>query len=136
CVGGQFARAGQPGPGVTLTVTIEALGARGEGITTLSEKRVFVPFTLKGETAEVSVNDERGTLVSLQDASTARVEPFCPYFGTCGGCALQHAGPDVYADFKRGLVIEALHHRGIETDVSPLIDARGEGRRRATFHAT
>lgn len=121
---------------MTLTVTIEALGARGEGIATVSGKRVFVPFTLKGETAEIDVNDERGTLVSLQDASTARAEPFCPHFGSCGGCALQHAGPDVYADFKRGLVIEALHHRGIETDVSALIDARGEGRRRATFHAT
>ncbi len=61
---------------MTLTVTIEALGARGEGIATVSGKRVFVPFTLKGETAEIDVNNERGTPVSLKDVSTARADSF------------------------------------------------------------
>src|SRR5690606_16270936 len=59
----------------------------------------------------------------------------CPYFTRCGGCALQHVGPDAYAAFKRELVVGALRHAGIETDVKALVDARGAGRRRATLHA-
>ena len=121
---------------MTITVAIEALGQRGEGIADVGGERVFVPFTLPGETADIEATGDRGTLVSLRDVSPDRIDPFCPYFGTCGGCALQHAGPALYAEFKRGLVVEALRHRGIETDVSPLLDARGEGRRRATLHAT
>jgi 23S rRNA (uracil1939-C5)-methyltransferase len=31
-------------------------------------------------------------------------------------------------------VVEALRHAGIEAEVAPLVDAHGEGRRRATFH--
>jgi 23S rRNA (uracil1939-C5)-methyltransferase len=97
---------------------------------------VFVPFTLPGDIAEITAEADRGTLVELVAPGPDRVVPFCPYFGTCGGCLLQHVGPDTYADFKRDLVVSALQHAGIEVEVAPLIDARGNGRRRATLHAT
>jgi 23S rRNA (uracil1939-C5)-methyltransferase len=116
-------------------VTITALGARGDGIALVGDRRVFVPFTLPGEVVEVDVEDDRGTTVSFRDRSPDRIEPFCPYFTVCGGCLLQHVGPDTYAAFKRDLVVDALTHGGIETTVSPLVDARGNGRRRATLHA-
>lgn len=119
---------------MTETVTITGLGQRGEGLTEHHGQRLFVPFTLPGETADIDVEGDRATVVSLRDASSARTAPFCPYFGTCGGCALQHAGPELYAGFKRDLVVEALRHRSIETDVSPLLHARGNGRRRAVLH--
>lgn len=63
-----------------------------------------------------------------------RVEPFCPYFGACGGCTLQHFGPASYAAFKHQRVGEALTRAGIETALAPLVDAHGTGRRRATLH--
>lgn len=119
---------------MTGTVTITGLGQRGEGLAEHHGLRLFVPFTLPGETADIDVDGDRATIVSLRDASPARTDPFCPYFGTCGGCALQHAGPGVYDGFKRDLVVEALRHRGIETNVSTLLDARGNGRRRAVLH--
>ena len=63
-----------------------------------------------------------------------RAEPFCPYFGTCGGCTLQHFGPVSYEAHKRGLVAEALAHGRVTASVAPMIEAHGEGRRRATLH--
>jgi 23S rRNA (uracil1939-C5)-methyltransferase len=54
----------------------------------------------------------------------------------CGGCLLQHLGPQTYAAFKRDLVVAALVHGGVDTTVAALVDARGNGRRRATLHAT
>ena len=36
--------------------------------------------------------------------------PFCPYFGTCGGCTLQHFGPASYMALKQELVERALRY--------------------------
>lgn len=63
-----------------------------------------------------------------------RAEPFCPYFGTCGGCTLQHLGPVSYDSYKRGLVEDALSKAHVAAAVMPMIEAHGEGRRRATLH--
>ncbi|MDE3176612.1 MAG: class I SAM-dependent RNA methyltransferase [Pseudomonadota bacterium] len=63
------------------------------------------------------------------------VAPICRYFGTCGGCAAQHMPAARYAEWKRGAVVAALAGAGVEAPVGALVDAHGEGRRRATFHA-
>ena len=63
-----------------------------------------------------------------------RAEPFCPYFGVCGGCTLQHFGPPSYMALKQELVESALRAAHIQTDVGALIEAHGDGRRRATLH--
>ncbi len=117
-----------------IEATITSLGQRGEGVTEIDGTRVFVPFTLPGERIEIDAEAERGHMVRLLEKSSDRIEPFCPYFGTCGGCALQHAGPSTYAAFKRGLVETALSHAGIDVPVAPLVDAQGAGRRRTTLH--
>lgn len=96
--------------------------------------RVFVPLALPGETVEAELRGERGAVVSVQSASPMRVEPACPHFGRCGGCALQHADPAFVAEWKRGLVAIALRHRGLQAAVSPTRDAHGAGRRRVTLH--
>jgi 23S rRNA (uracil1939-C5)-methyltransferase len=66
-----------------------------------------------------------------QDSAT----PFCPYFGTCGGCTLQHYGPASYDALKRGLVEDALRYHRVQARLEPTIEAHGDGRRRATLHA-
>ncbi|MEO6013147.1 MAG: RNA methyltransferase [Devosia sp.] len=63
-----------------------------------------------------------------------RAEPFCPYFGVCGGCTLQHFGPVSYAAYKQGLLADGLTYQHIDVPAAPLVDARGDGRRRATLH--
>ena len=64
-----------------------------------------------------------------------RADPFCPYFGTCGGCTLQHFGPASYMALKQNLVESALRYSHVAAEVAPLIEAHGDGRRRATLHA-
>jgi 23S rRNA (uracil1939-C5)-methyltransferase len=117
-----------------IETTISTLGQRGEGVTEIDGTRIYVPFTLPGERIEIDATDDRGHMVRLLDRSADRIEPFCPYFGTCGGCALQHAGPQTYSAFKRGLVETALSHAGVDAIVAPLINAEGAGRRRTTLH--
>ena len=114
---------------------IERLGQRGEGIARTPDGPVYVPYALAGETVLAEVSGERGKLVEILVPSPARIDAFCPYYSLCGGCAVQTLAPDAYADWKRTLLIDALRHAGLAPLVDPLIDAHGEGRRRATFHA-
>lgn len=114
---------------------IGEVGHQGDGIAVAAGERLFVPYTLPGETVEVAREGERARLVNIIAPSVERIEPICPYFGVCGGCALQHWRGDGYRAWKRALVSSALEHAGIETEVAPLIDAHGEGRRRAVLHA-
>jgi 23S rRNA (uracil1939-C5)-methyltransferase len=113
-------------------VTIVSLNARGEGV---AADGTVVPLTLPGETALVEADGERARVVELAAASPDRAEPICGYFGRCGGCASQHMGARLYAAWKRDGVVRALQRAGVAAEVGPLVDAHGEGRRRATFHA-
>jgi 23S rRNA (uracil1939-C5)-methyltransferase len=117
---------------------IKQLGRRGDGIVDTPAGPLYVPYTLPGETAEVDVwpgHPDRRRLVRVDVASPERIAPICPHFGTCGGCALQHWDAARYRDWKRGLVLEALAWASIDAPVDEVIDAHGEGRRRAVFHA-
>jgi 23S rRNA (uracil1939-C5)-methyltransferase len=114
---------------------IASIGHHGDGIAETASGPVFVPYSLPGETVEAGREGSRAEIVSIHKPSPDRIEPFCPHFGTCGGCAIQHWREDKYRAWKRDLVVTALSQAGIETEVGELIDAHGEGRRRATLHA-
>jgi 23S rRNA (uracil1939-C5)-methyltransferase len=97
-----------------------------------------VPYSLPGETADVDPwpgHPDRRHLIRVETPSPERIAPVCPHFGICGGCALQHWATARYRDWKRALVTQALAQAGLDAPVDDLIDAHGEGRRRAVFHA-
>jgi 23S rRNA (uracil1939-C5)-methyltransferase len=119
-------------------LAIDSLGARGDGIAQTAAGALYVPYTLPGETVEVDPwpgHPDRRSLLRVEAASTARIAPICPHFGVCGGCALQHFDAAPYRAWKREMVVAQLRHAGIAADVGDLIDAHGEGRRRAVLHA-
>jgi 23S rRNA (uracil1939-C5)-methyltransferase len=116
-------------------LSIERLGQRGEGIAHTGSGNVFIPYTMPGDTVSADISGETGRLIEILAPSPDREAPFCPYYGTCGGCAIQGYGEEAYRAWKRALVVDALAHAGVKAIVDPLIDAHGEGRRRAAFHA-
>ena len=119
-------------------LTIARLGRRGDGIADTPAGPVFVPFALPGEIVEAEAwpgHPDRRLPIKIEQASPERIAPICPHFGTCGGCALQHWTAARYREWKRGLVVESLSQAGLDASVDELIDAHGEGRRRAVLHA-
>jgi 23S rRNA (uracil1939-C5)-methyltransferase len=119
-------------------LVIDRLAHRGDGLADTPAGPVFVPYTLPGETVEVERVDghpDRRHLLRIETASPERIEPFCPHFGVCGGCAIQHWSAARYREWKRGLVVDAFQQAGLGAPIGELIDAHGDGRRRATFHA-
>jgi 23S rRNA (uracil1939-C5)-methyltransferase len=123
---------------VAEQIAIARIGHRGDGIAETPAGPIYVPYTLPGETVEVEPwpgHPDRRHLVRVDAASAERIAPICPHFGICGGCALQHWSAARYRDWKRALVVEALAQAGLDAPVADLLDAHGEGRRRAVFHA-
>jgi 23S rRNA (uracil1939-C5)-methyltransferase len=120
-------------------LVIDHVGHRGDGVATVGGESVYVPYTLGGETVEVAPvpghHPDRRRLVAVEIPSPERVAPFCPHFGICGGCAIQHWETAPYRAWKRDIVVTTLAQAGIACEVAPLIDAHGAGRRRITLHA-
>jgi 23S rRNA (uracil1939-C5)-methyltransferase len=123
---------------VTERLSITRIGHRGDGVADTPAGPVFVPYTLPGETVTVEPvrgHPDRRHLLHVETASAERIAPICPHFGICGGCAVQHWTEDHYRAWKRDLVVTALAQAGLDAPVDDLVDAHGEGRRRAVFHA-
>jgi 23S rRNA (uracil1939-C5)-methyltransferase len=119
-------------------LVIDHVGHRGDGVVLAGGGNLYVPYTLGGETVEVeavSGHPDRRRLLQVERASPQRIAPFCPHFGICGGCAIQHWDEERYRAWKRGIVVETLAQAKLECDVDPLVDAHGLGRRRITLHA-
>jgi 23S rRNA (uracil1939-C5)-methyltransferase len=123
---------------VVERLAIDHVGHRGDGVAVAAGQNVYVPYTLGGETVEVAAvpgHPDRRQLLAVERASPERITPFCPHFGICGGCAIQHWQPERYRAWKRDIVVETLAQAKLACAVDPLIDAHGVGRRRITLHA-
>lgn len=123
--------------------TITSLSSQGQGIIRQEDGYVvFVPFTAPGDKIRYRIAKDKknfalGVLEEVIDPSPVRVLPKCPYFGTCGGCQLQHLSYVAQTDVKRQLIVDALSRIGGFSDVvvPPVIAAKEEWeyRRRVNF---
>ncbi|MGY9045609.1 hypothetical protein P775_02080 [Puniceibacterium antarcticum] len=114
------------------TLHIERLGYQGDGI---ASGPVYVPGTLPGE--EVTGEIIGGVMAApkIVTPSTDRIKPPCAHAKSCGGCQLQHASDSFVADWKQGVVRQALHAHGLETDLRATVTSPSGTRRRASFSA-
>ena len=122
----------------TIDLAVTALGAAGDGFARLPDGgSCFVPRSLPGEALAVRALGRRGGALLAEPeavlrASPDRVQPPCPHFAACGGCALQHWADAPYAEWKRGKLAEALSRAGFsDAPVGPLFRTPPRARRRA-----
>jgi len=120
-----------------VKLTIEKVVVGGQGLARVPEEvegpggmRAFVPFTLPAEIVEAEIRAEHRSYCTadvrtIERASQFRVQPACPWFGTCGGCQLQHSSYSNQAEMKREMLIEALHRAGVR-DLPVIATLTGE----------
>jgi 23S rRNA (uracil1939-C5)-methyltransferase len=113
-----------------MLYTVERLGQKGDGLVRAGDIQLHVPKVLAGEDIDL----ELGKLTRVVTPSPERIAPFCRHYDRCGGCKFQHWAEVPYQNWKRGLLVEALSAQSIKTEVAPLIDAHGAGRRRVSLH--
>jgi len=127
-----------------VDLKIEDVAFGGKGVGRESGKAVFVPYTIEGETVSAEIVREKkqfaeAELVEVKQSSPDRVEPQCPYFGRCGGCAYQHISYGHQLAIKWRQVRDALQRIGKLKDVPmrPIIPSPDQYayRNRITVHA-
>lgn len=88
-------------------------GMHGEGVAKIDGKIALINNCLVGEIvdAEVVLDNKNYCLARAKNIikkSTNRANPPCPYFYSCGGCALQHLNYAEQLKFKTELVKKTL----------------------------
>ena len=68
-----------------MKLTIDDVGAHGDGIAHRDKQALFVPFALQGEVVEASGQPPKLVLEKVVTPSSERINPPCPHFGVCGG---------------------------------------------------
>src|SRR5216110_2504008 len=127
-----------------VDLKIEDIAFGGKGVARDQGKAVFVPYTIEGELVSAEIVREKkqfaeAELVEVKQSSPDLVEPQCPHFGRCGGCAYQHVSYEHQLAIKWRQVRDALQRIGKLKDVpmrpiipSPKLYAY---RNRITVHA-
>ncbi len=104
-----------------FVVKIEDIEQRGYGVARHEGRVIFVEETLPGEVVEAQVIKKKRSYafakpLSLIEASSDRVEPFCRHFDSCGGCKWQFLPYDKQLEYKQYFVKTALERIGGVTE--------------------
>ena len=96
---------------------IESLDREGRGVAHVDGKTVFVDGAVTGEEVEYSSYRkkpawEAAQLLRIGKESSSRVAPRCAFFGTCGGCSMQHVDGRTQVAAKQRVLEDALWHVG------------------------
>src|SRR3989475_3910277 len=107
----------KPTRGDLLELVGDDLAFGGEGVGRADGYVVFVRGGLPGDRLRVRVTEARGrfgrgVIDTVLSASPDRVEAPCPYFGSCGGCRLQHLAYPAQLAFKEKQVRDCLTRLG------------------------
>ena len=103
--------------GVELELEFTDLLANGQGVGRVGGLVVFCFGPLPEELARVRVTEVKqryavAETIEIRRESPKRARPFCPVFGTCGGCQLQHLSYPAQLEWKRNVVRETLQRIG------------------------
>lgn len=122
-------------PAKRMSLDILEIGAKGDGVASVEGEELFVPYTAPGDVGIVEARGQRGRLIELTKKGPDRVDPPCPLYGQCGGCALQHLSSDFYKAWKSGLVTTPLAQSGFDdVRIEPAVFVEQASRRRVQFY--
>lgn len=108
--------------GSVAAVTFTDLLANGQAVGRIDGLVIFVTGPLPGESVDVRVTSVKakyavGEALTYHTRSPLRAEPFCPVFGVCGGCQVQHLAYPAQLAWKEQIVRNALRRIGGFTDI-------------------
>mgnify|MGYP001811048582 CR=1 FL=1 len=127
---GHRARGAESSPlvGKTLELSIDTLALGGAGVGRMPDTLEGAPFEGAGMAVFVSGalpgsrvlarltavhrRHAEAVVVEVLEASPEAVTPFCPHFGVCGGCSLQHLAPASQLAWKERQILDALRRIG------------------------
>lgn len=101
----------------TGVAVVESIDQEGVGVAHVDGKVTFLEGGITGERVAFARRRSRGnfdlgTVTEVLAESSQRVRPRCAYFGTCGGCAMQHVEPAAQVAAKQRVLEDNLARIG------------------------
>ena len=129
--------AASPLSGKLVELDIDSLALGGAGVGRMPDTidgvedftgagmAVFVAGALPGSRVrarltQVHRRHAEAMVAEVLTPSPQAVTPFCPHFGLCGGCSLQHLAPESQLAWKERQILDALSRIGKVTPTSVL----------------
>lgn len=113
-------------------VPITSAGAQGKSLAKVDGLVVFVTGAVPGDVADLRVLKKKksyaeASAIRITSPSPDRITPFCPHFGTCGGCKWQDLSYPKQLEYKQQQVIDNLERLGgLELPaVTPIMPSAG-----------
>lgn len=99
--------------GDRLEVEVVKIIPNGLGLSFAEDLTLFVPLSVPGDKLRVEIAELKGRtafagIVEILEPSPERIEPPCPYFGTCGGCDFQQMSYEAQLAAKLGILRDCL----------------------------
>lgn len=129
--------------GERLDIKIEKVVPGGYGLGFAEKLTVLVPLAAVGDHLRVQITYLKKRLafaeiVDVAEPSNLRIEPPCPYFGTCGGCDFQQMSYPAQLVAKVAMIRDSLQRIGkidYSDDIAVIASPHDFGyRSRARFH--
>ena len=103
--------------GDIIEVRIEKIVPGGHGLAFAEGLTLFVDLAVPGDRLQVRLREIKGKIAfaeidSIIEPAAARIEPPCPYVGTCGGCNFQQMTYSAQLDAKVAIIRDCLHRIG------------------------
>ena len=100
-----------------IRVPISSMAFKGYGVARIDGKVTFVPYTMAGDEVWIDITEEKkrystARLSEIIKPSPWRVNPPCPYFGSCGGCQWQHIDYSAQGKLKEEILRDLLKRLG------------------------
>jgi len=122
----------------TVSLTVDAIAAGGDGVGRSEGLVVFVPRTAPGDVITASIAGKghfaRGALRTILRPSPDRIEPPCPHYthDRCGGCQIQHMQYLSQLSAKQRIIVDAMSRIGKrQIDAPEVVASESEWRYRS-----
>lgn len=94
-------------------IEITGIAAEGKALARVNDLVVFVPYAVPGDVVDLQVRRKKHSyaeaeIIRFHRRSPERVQPFCPYFGVCGGCKWQCLPYEKQLHYKQQQVTDHL----------------------------
>ena len=111
-------------------VTIEKMVAGGDCMTKIQGKNVFVPYAIPGEKVSVDITKsfrdyDLAEIREIIEPSAHRAKPFCPLYGKCGGCNMQHIDFDYQIELRKGILRDSFVREGLKVPEIEVVSGAG-----------
>lgn len=117
-----------------IRVVAEKMVFGGSCMAKVGGKTVFIPYAIPGEPLEIEISQsfrdyDLADITQVVEPSAHRAQPFCPLYGICGGCNMQHISAAQQRALRAQILRDCFAREGIAVPNIQLIVGSDRGYR-------